>query len=187
MKNPFLTGKNIYLSPLNEAEVTDEYVSWLNDCEVCRDNSHAVFPNTKELTLQYVRSVASSGKEVVMAIKWKKNNRHIGNISLQKINWVNRSAELAIIIGDKNYWNKGVGTEAYELMIGYAFERLNLNRVSSGQTLRNKGMISVCRKCGMSEEGVSRETMFKEGEYLDTVAYAILAKDYWIKKNKKSR
>jgi RimJ/RimL family protein N-acetyltransferase len=156
----------------------------LNDKEVCRDNSHATFPNTKEKTLAYVRSVGSDNTEVVLAIRWKKNDIHIGNISLQRINWVNRSAELAIVIGKKNYWGKGVGTEVYKLMIEYAFERLNLNRVSSGQTLQNIGMINVCRKCGMKEEGVARQTMFKEGRYLDTVTYAILAGDYWKMKKK---
>lgn len=103
---------------------------------------------------------------------------HIGNIALQRINWVSRSAELAIIVGDKKYWNKGVGTEAYMLMLGYAFDRLNLNRISSGQTLQNIGMINVCKKCGMKEEGVARESMFKKGKYIDTVTYSILRREY---------
>lgn len=186
VNNPFLKGKNIYLSPLTESDITDDYVSWLNDEEVCRDNSHATFPNTREKTLAYVESVSRSNREVVLAIRWRKSGKHIGNIALQRINWVNRSAELAIIIGDKSFWGKGVGTEAYNLMIGYAFERLNLNRISSGQTLQNKAMISVCIKCGMKKEGVSRETMFKEGKYLDTVTYSILAGEYKKSKNKVS-
>ena len=178
MNNPFLIGRQIYLSPISKEDISAEYVSWLNDKDVCRDNSHATFPNNIEKTISYVDSVSRSNSEVVLAIRWKKNDEHIGNISLQRINWVNRSAELAIIIGNKKYWNKGVGTEAYKLMIDYAFERLNLNRISSGQTLRNTGMINVCIKCGMKEEGIARESMFKEGEYLDTVTYSILSKEY---------
>jgi RimJ/RimL family protein N-acetyltransferase len=177
MKNQFLTGKQIYLSALAKEDITADYISWLNDKDVCRENSHATFPNTSEKTMAYVEAVSKTNSEVVLAIKWKKNNEHIGNISLQRINWVSRSAELAIIIGNKKYWNKGVGTEAYRLMIDYAFDRLNLNRISSGQTLRNKGMINVCIKCGMKEEGIARESMFKEGEYIDTVTYSILSKE----------
>ncbi len=177
MKNSFLTGKQIYLSPISKDDITADYVSWLNDKDVCRDNSHATFPNNVEKTIAYVDSVSRSNSEIVLAIRWKKNDLHIGNISLQRINWVSRSAELAIIIGNKKYWNKGVGTEAYSLMIDYAFDRLNLNRISSGQTLRNKGMINVCIKCGMKEEGIARESMFKEGEYIDTVTYSILSKE----------
>lgn len=174
----FLSGKNILLTPLTKEDVTDEYVSWLNDEEVCRDNSHATFPNTKEKTYAYVESLTAGNRQSVFCIRWKKNLEHVGNIALQNINWVNRSAELAIIIGNRKYWGKGIGTEAYSLLIGYAFERLNLNRVSSGQTVRNTGMLRVCEKCGMKKEGVFREAMFKEGRYLDTVVCSILRSDY---------
>lgn len=178
MINPFLTGGKIYLTPLSEKDISEEYVNWLNDKEVCRDNSHATFPNTKSKTLAYIESLENSKDEIVFAIRWKKNDVHIGNIAIKKIDRINRSAELAIIIGDKNYWNKGVGSEAYELMIDYGFNTLNLNRISSGQTISNKGMIKVCEKMGMKKEGTLRQVLFKNGEYLDAVIYSILKKNY---------
>jgi ribosomal-protein-alanine N-acetyltransferase len=67
-------------------------------------------------------------------------------------------------------------------MIEYGFNTLNLNRISSGQTINNKGMVKVCRKMGMKEEGRLREVLFKNGEYQDAVICSILKKDY--KKNK---
>lgn len=183
MKNPFLTGEKIYLSPLTKEDISAEYISWLNDSEVCKDNSHATFPNTHSKTLSYLESIEDSRSEIVFAIRWKKNDVHIGNISLQKINWINRSAEIAIIIGNKKYWNKGVGSEAYKLVIGYGFRTLNLNRLSSGQTVTNKGMISVCEKNGMRKEGIIREVLYKNGEYTDAVIYSILLKDLRKKVN----
>ena len=182
MKNPFLTGEKIYLSPLSKEDVSDEYVSWLNDDEVCSENSHAVYPNTHEATLAYVESAGKNKTEIVFAIKWKKNNEHVGNISIQKIDPVNRSAEIAILIGNKKYWNKGVGSESYKLIIEYGFNTLNLNRISSGQTTSNKGMMNVCEKNGMKKEGIQREVLFKKGKYLDAVIYSILAKDFLKKK-----
>jgi RimJ/RimL family protein N-acetyltransferase len=182
MKNPFLKGDKIYLSPLTLEDISDEYISWLNDSEVCSENSHAVYPNSYEATLAYVKSAGKSKTEIVFAIKSKKNNDHIGNISVQKIDPVNRSAEIAIIIGNKKYWNKGIGSEAYRLVIDYGFRTLNLNRLSSGQTITNKGMISVCEKNGMKKEGLLREVLYKNGKYLDAVVYSILAKEFFKKK-----
>lgn len=182
LKNPFLTGEKIYLSPISKEDISDEYVSWLNDDEVCSENSHAVYPNTYEATLAYVESAGKNKSEVVFAIKWKKNNEHIGNVSIQKIDPVNRSAEIAILIGNKKYWNKGIGSEAYKLVIEYGFKTLNLNRLSSGQTLTNKGMINVCEKNGMKKEGVLREVLYKNGKYSDAVVYSILAKEFFKKK-----
>src|SRR6187551_2663119 len=176
MKNSFLEGNRIYISPLSRNDISDEYVNWFNDKEVCRDNSHATFPNTKKKTLAYIESLESSKDEIVFAIKWKKNNKHVGNIAIQKIDRINRSAELAIIIGDKNYWNKGIGSEAYTLLIDYGFNTLNLNRISSGQTVSNNGMIRVCEKMGMKKEGLLREVLFKNGKYVDAVIYSIILK-----------
>lgn len=184
--HPFLYGKSIFLSPLTIEDISDDYISWFNDKEVCRDNSHAVFPNTYKKTAEYIRSIEKSKRDLVFSIKWRRNKVHIGNVSLQNINWVNRSAEIAIIIGNKNYWNRGIGSEAYGLLIDYGFNTLNLNRISSGQTTANKGMIRVCEKSGMKKEGTLREVLFKEGRYLDAAVYSILKKEYSKIKQKKS-
>ncbi|MEO8446573.1 MAG: GNAT family protein [bacterium] len=183
MKNPFLTGKNIYLSPLVREDVTAEYINWLNDPEICEGNSHATFPNNYVKTLSYVESVQSSKTEIVFSIKNKKNDEAIGNASLQNINWVNRSGEIAMIIGNKKFWNKGIGTEVMALLIDYAFNVLNLNRISCGTPVSNKGGLSICEKNGMKKEGQLREVMFKNGAHVDVVLYSILLSEY--KRNKK--
>lgn len=184
MKNPFLTGKKIYLSPLTEEDISKEYISWLNDSEICEGNSHAVFPNNYAKTLAYVKSVTESRTELVFAVRWKKNDMHIGNASIQNINYINRSAEMAIIIGNKNYWNKGVSTEILALLIEYGFIRLNLNRISAATPLINKGGQQICEKNNMKKEGIMREAMFKNGKYNDVAVYSILLKDYRKQNNK---
>jgi RimJ/RimL family protein N-acetyltransferase len=185
MKNPFLIGKNIYLSPLTTEDITEEYVSWLNDADVCKGNSHATFPNNYTKTLAYVESIQDNKTELVFSIKGKKNNVAIGNASLQHINWVNRSGEIAMIIGNKKFWNKGIGEEVMGLLIEYGFNTLNLNRISCGTPVTNMGGIRICEKNGMINEGCMREAMFKNGVYPDVMIYSILKKDYKKKlKNK---
>lgn len=178
MKNPFLTGDKIYISQLSKDDISEKYINWLNDKDVCKDNSHATFPNTRTKTLAYLESLENNKDEIAFAIRWKKNDVHIGNIAIKKIDRINRSAELAIIIGDRKYWSKGVGSEAYKLLIDYGFNTLNLNRISSGQTVANKGMIKVCEKMGMKKEGTLRQVLYKNGEYSDAVIYSILKKEY---------
>lgn len=178
MRNQFLVGDTVYLSALTTDDVSDRYTGWLNDPEVCRDNSHAIVPNTHARTIDYVKSVQGSNSTMAFAVRWKNNDDHIGNGSIQKIDWINRSAELAILIGEKDAWNKGVATEVYRLLIRYGFMVLNLNRISSAQTCRNAAMVKVCEKAGMIKEGLLREALFKNGEYLDVAVHALLLKDY---------
>lgn len=174
MKAPFLEGNSIYLKDLSIEDITDEYVQWLNEPVVCSFNAHARFPNNAEKTKKYVEETNSSKLVILFAIYDKKKDIHIGNICLNKIDWVNRSAEIAIIIGNKNYWGKGVGTEAYKLVIKYAFDVLNLHRLYSGMAKVNVGMVKVAEKVGMKKEGMAKEALFKNGKYLDVVLYGIL-------------
>lgn len=178
MTNPTLVGEVIHLSPLTKDDISDRYVEWLNDPVVCRDNSHGGVPNTLAMTIDYVASVQGSRTTLAFAIRLNSNDEHIGNVSLQKIDPVNRSAELAMLIGEKQWWGRGVGMDAYRLLIDHGFRVLHLNRIYSAQTARNKAMIRVCEKVGMQQEGLLRKAMFKNGEYLDVVAYAILLEDY---------
>jgi len=171
---PLLEGSTIFLEGLSQKHVCENYVQWLNDKEVCRENSHGDVYNTVEMTKAYVKSVDRSDKIAAFAIIAKNENRHIGNISLGDISWRRNSGEIAIIIGDKKFWGKNIGTRAYKLVIEYAFGMLDLHRLYSGMTVRNKGMIKVAEKSGMVREGIFKDAFFKDGEYRDIVQYAII-------------
>lgn len=174
IKEPLLMGDTIYLEGLSQKHVCQRYTEWLNDKEVCKENTHGRVFNTLEMTRDYVESADEAENIAAFAIITKKENKHIGNISLARISWENNSGEIAILIGDKDYWGKGIATEAYRLVIDYGFNTLNLHRLYSGMTVRNKAMIKVTEKVGMLQEGILREAFFKEGVYVDVVRYAII-------------
>jgi len=171
---PVLEGENILLVGLSEVHVSDIYANWLNDKEVCKENSHGVCKNTVMMTAEYVKSVDRSEKIAAFAIIAKKEMKHIGNISLGNISWQNNSGEISILIGDKAYWGKGIAQEAYVIIIEYGFNVLGLHRLYSGMTVRNKAMIKVAERSGMKFEGGSKEAFYKNGEYVDIVRYAIV-------------
>lgn len=190
MKNPFLSGKSIYLRPLEEKDIEGNYVKWLNDPEVCRYNSHHVFPYTYEGARDYIKTVSKSPSAVVLAIVLKENDIHIGNISLQDINYINRSAEFAIIIGEKKYWGMGYSKEAARLIVAHGFQELNLHRVYCGTSAKNIPMQKLAVFLGMKEEGLRREAMFKHKRFVDIMEYGLLSREFVkqfpIKRNKKN-
>ncbi len=171
---PVLKGEMIYLEGLSQKHVSPGYAEWLNDKEVCRENRHGRIYNTLEMTRDYVMSVDKSEDIADFAIIAKNENRHIGNISLGDISWENNFGEISILIGDKNFWGKGIATEAYRLVIDYGFNMLDLHRLTSGMSVRNKAMMKVAQKAGMVKEGVFKEAFYKDGEYRDIVRYAII-------------
>lgn len=178
MKNQIIIGNSVSLRVLEERDVDGPYATWLNDPEVCRFNSHARFPVGKEELKKYVREAKQTSSMQVFAIVTKRGETHIGNISLQNINYIDRSAELAIIIGDKRYWGKGIGLEAWKLIMNYGFRILNLHRLYCGCADKNLGMRKIAEKSGMKPEGRRREAFFKDGGYDDTLEFGILETEY---------
>lgn len=173
----FIEGDNIHLRVLSPQDINKNYIHWFDDKEVCEMNSHHRFPYTEESLREYIDSVNASDKQLVLAIIEKNNNSHIGNVSLQNINYINRSAEFAIIIGEKDYWGKGIGIECAKLIINHGFKELNLNRIYCGTLEKNKGMIGLAAAVGFKQEGVRRKAEFKNGNYLDVIEFGMLSDD----------
>ena len=174
VEEPTLIGENIYLEGLSKKHVSESYVQWLNDKEVCRENRHGKGDNTLGKTRAYVGSVDRSDSIAAFAIIAKSEGTHIGNICLEHISWENNSGEISILIGEKDYWGRGIATEAYRLIIGYSFNDLDIHRLYSGMTARNKAMIKVAERAGMKKEGVLKEALLKDGIYVDVVRYGII-------------
>ncbi|KJJ86085.1 acetyltransferase (GNAT) domain protein [Candidatus Omnitrophus magneticus] len=174
IEEPVLESATVYLEGLSFKHVSQSYVSWLNDKEVCRENRHGRGNNTIELTRKYVESVDNLDNIAAFAILAKDTGKHIGNTSLGNISWENNSGEISILIGEKSYWGKGVAKETYRLLIEYGFNQLFLHRLYSGMTVRNKAMIKVAESSGMSKEGIFKEAFYKDGIYVDIVMYGII-------------
>jgi RimJ/RimL family protein N-acetyltransferase len=178
MHHPFLIGERIYLRRIEKNDLEGNYFQWLNDQEVTRWMQNGIFPNSAESMLEYYMSVATSRSDMVLAIIVKDQERHIGNIGLSGLNQVFRNAEIGILIGEKDAWGKGYGSEAIRLLAGHAFRRLNLHRVSAGATAENIGCIKAFEKAGFTREGISRQAYFCEGQYRDCVHLGMLREEY---------
>lgn len=178
VRTPFLAGQRLDLRPLIEADASGAYSHWFNDAEVCRGNSHHVFPYHSEAAVEYIQRVNRSRTDLVLAIIGRKNRRHIGNVALQNICWINRTAEFAIIIGDRTAWGKGLGTEAGRLLCGHGFQALNLNRIYCGSFEANTAMKKLALSLGMKEEGRRRQAAYKAGRYVDVIEYGVLRAEY---------
>ena len=174
MKIIFIQGERIYLRPLKKDDIDGNYSNWLNDPLINKFNSHGRFTKNKSELIDYVTKVSSSKNDLVLAIVTKDSNEHIGNISLQNINWIDSNAEIAFILGEINYWGKGIMFEAGELIIQHAFKKLNLHRVYCATAENNVGMKKLAMKLGMKKEGVRKDAIFNDGKFLDIIEFGII-------------
>lgn len=178
MDKPFLIGEKIYLRIIEERDLNESYQQWFNDEEICQFNSHHRFPHYRQNLEEYYKNVIIDKGNLILAIIAIDGDMHIGNIALQNINYVDRSAELAIIIGDKGYWRKGAGREACDLILSHGFRSLNLHRIRCGTIEENVGMRKLAEKLGFKQEGILRDAIYKNGKYQDVINYGLLEDEY---------
>lgn len=169
-----IEGKNLYLRALHVNDSEGNYPAWLNDKEVCRYNSHGDTLYTKEMAISYIQSVENSPTCKVFAICDRASDKHIGNIALQAISMQNKSAEFAILLGDKEFWGKGLSKEAGKLLLQYGFDTLKLHRIYCGTSEANIPMQHLALSLGMELEGRRKEAMFKDGLFYDILEYGIV-------------
>ncbi|NJN34193.1 MAG: GNAT family N-acetyltransferase [Saprospiraceae bacterium] len=98
----------------------------------------------------------------------------IGTVQLTNIHALNRNAEFSIMIGDKNYWSRGVGEQAAREMVRHGFQDLNLHRIYLYVLPQNTRAIKLYEKIGFQTEGILRGSIFKNGDYQDLILMAIL-------------
>jgi RimJ/RimL family protein N-acetyltransferase len=174
-----LHGKTCILVPFNRQFLIEHpcsaYMTWFHNPIITRYNSHGLFPYTEKQKEGFLDSLDIATNKIIMAIVY--DLIHVGNVSLQSIDWINRSAEIAIIL-DNNYHGKGIGTEACKKMLEHGFLKMNLNRIWTGTASINLGMRGICKTLGMKEEGCFREAIYLDGEYHDVIEYGILKSEY---------
>jgi RimJ/RimL family protein N-acetyltransferase len=176
VKNPFLVGDRVYLRPL-EKEDAPLFVTWLNDREVARTllRHHPINLPAEE---EFIAQACARDDALALGIVLRETDRLIGSAGLMQINWRNRHAGFGILIGAKEEWGKGYGTEATALVVRHAFETLNLNRVWLHAYEFNPRGLRAYEKAGFKREGVLRQDTFCDGRYWDTVVMAVL-RDEW--------
>ena len=175
---PFLLGERVYLRGLEYEDRHGDYENWFNDAEICAGNSHHVYPLTDEQAWKYIQHVKNTKDDFVLAITTTDGDKHIGNVALQNIHPVYRSADFAIIIGEKDYWGQGYGKEAAMLMFDHGFKAMNLHRIACATFSNNFHMMQLALFLYMKLEGERRQGAFKDGDYVDIVEYGILREEW---------
>lgn len=174
----FLEGPRVGLRALEPRDALGEYPGWLNDAEVCKLNAHHVYPYSSAQAEEFIRATYGDRTRVVLAVEDKESRQHIGNLALQSINFVDRNAEFAILMGNKSFWGKGLAKEASTLLVRHGFVALNLHRIYCGTQENHSGMKKLAEALFMKSEGVCRQARFKDGAYRDICLYAVLASDF---------
>ena len=179
MTNPFLIGTKIYLRA-PEAEDAAVYALSENHPDA-RSFLYYALPTNVAQHKTRIEQRLNDHNSIWFTIATKEPDEPIGTIALVRIDWVGRMATFYIAIAESKNWSQGYGGEATRLLIDYAFDTLNFNRIQLHVSTENQRAIKAYQKTGFKIEGTLRQAMFFNNRYHDFYLMGILKED-WLKR-----
>lgn len=174
----FIESDKVRLRPLEIADA-DEFHAWASDSDVTQFSlSSYAYPQSKSDIVRWLTDINSSAKTISLGICCRESGRLIGYAGIASISSVNRCGEYFILIGDKDYWGRGLGTEVTKLITHYGFASLGLHRIELTAFSVNPAAIKAYEKAGYVHEGTKRESGFRNGQFLDKVLMAAICHDW---------
>ncbi len=180
-------GERVRLRAI-ERDDLQQYYAWVNDPEVTRNLGLYLPMSNRDEEGWFERVSQGDANERPLAIEMRDGGRNwklIGNCGVFGIEWVNGSAELGIMIGEKSCWDQGYGTEVMMLLLRHCFETLNLHRVFLRVYADHSRGIRAYQKAGFVEEGRMREAVFKHGRYDDVIFMSVLRSEWQARTKEK--
>jgi RimJ/RimL family protein N-acetyltransferase len=167
----------VYLRPLELTDL-DRTFRWHNDPKLYELLVSPFRHVSRTAEEEWIRKkMQFSNAELQLAICLTEGQEHIGNIHLRNIDWMSRTAETGVFIGESKYWSKGYGGQAMRLLLRHAFNDLGLLRVWLTVFDDNVRAIRSYEKCGFVVEGTLRKHAFKLGRFKNLVYMGINVDD----------
>jgi RimJ/RimL family protein N-acetyltransferase len=176
MATRYYDGERIYFRPV---EMSDEAMlrGWVGD--PANWSTLGRFLPVNELReREWIEKLYKDDRDIALGIAVREGDRLIGVAGLHAIHPVNRAAIYGILIGDREFQGQGYGTEATRLMVKYAFEELNLNRIELAVFADHERAVKCYQRAGFVIEGRARQAWFRNGRWHDDLRMAILREEY---------
>lgn len=167
----------VYLRALEPEDylVTSE---WRKDEEIQNMVGGPKYFVSKEKERQWIMDTIQDNSRMVLGICLKENDKLIGTVNIQDIDWINRSAHVPILLGDKEAWGKGYASEARLLALKFAFEERGLHRIWALVLEDNIPSLKLHEKCGYVKEGVLKDSVYKAGRFQNQVYLGLLKDNF---------
>lgn len=148
-KDISIQTERLDIRPLKVSDVNQEYICGLNDPEINRYLFDVRFSvQTEKSVVEFVEKNAAASNGILFGLFLREEKNLIGTIRISGISPIHYSCSLGICIFVKNYWKKGIGTEAVKAVVDYLFKGLGLHYVEAGAYIENRASITLFQKAG---------------------------------------
>ncbi|MBM7561342.1 GNAT family N-acetyltransferase [Fusibacter tunisiensis] len=173
-----LDGKKVRLRAYHKEDL-ETVVTLINDPDVKKLLTPGIpFPYTLEDENKWYESISGNSTGLYnFAIETLEDSVYLGGCGINSIDWKNSVAVIGIFIGRKDYWGKGFGTDAMEVLIDFIFDQMNIRKIRLNVFEFNVRAYKSYLKCGFKVEGTLKAEIFRDGRYYDEYIMGLFRDD----------
>jgi len=174
--NFLLCGEKVRLCKFTENDISEAYISWLNDSEVVMFSNQRFIRHDSLSCLRYFKSFEGTDN-LLVSIRRVDDDSQIGTLTAYISNH-HQTVDVGILLGEKSVWAKGYGQEAWNLMTNWLlYERGGLRKLTAGTLACNYGMVKLMERSGMSLEAIRSRQEIVNGCPTDILYYSRFHED----------
>lgn len=170
-----LASHQVLIRPFELDDITEVYLGWLKDPEVVRYSNQRFQLHTINSCRAYLATFKCSGN-YLLAICDRGSGVMLGTLTVYRSPH-HGTADIGIMIGARHFWGRGVGTDAFCLVLSTLKTCGLIRKVTAGTLSVNRGMVQIMEKAGMHIEATRRAQELLDGEPVDVVYYATFCND----------
>ena len=158
-----IKGKRVNIQEFDSSHLYDpDYFSWLNDKEVVRylGREELLKGIPFEEAENYVNDLWANEYCWFLAINDSESEAFIGTAKinfLHQSGYINKVADIGIMIGNKNFWGKGLATETLRAVSRFAFDNLKARKLTAGGISNNEAVVKAFLRIGYKIDGRLRQ------------------------------
>ena len=178
-----LIGENVILRPL-KIEDLEKTHKWRNNLELIKLTQGVRVPKSLEMDREWFNNalIDKSNRNIYFGIDEIKTNEFVGIIQLNSIDYISGTAIWGFIIGEKDKHGKGYSVEAPNLLFQYAFNVLNLRKVTGYPIAFNNATMRMHQKIGnFIQEGELKKQVYFDGNYHNVLILSLFKEDFFKK------
>ena len=163
--------KNISLKKISKNNIIPDYIKWMNDYEVVKFTEQKYIKHTKKNVKNFLEKINKDKYSLIYGIFC--NNLLLGTVKIGNINQIHKTADISYIIGNKKFWNKGIGSAVVRKICLIAFKELKLKKLIAGTYSVAIESQKVLKKNGFKREGVLKKQIYFNNKRIDHYIYGL--------------
>lgn len=165
---------SVSLRVFTESDITQEYLSWLNDKELMRYSNQRFFTHSFVTCKQYLESFMEQDS-VFILLEELSTQKAIGTMTIH-CNPYHGVADIGILIGSRDFSGKGVGFSSWQAALTLLEDSSDIRKVTAGTLSCNKAMLRIMEKSNMEFDGCRKNQEIVSGKTYDIVHYCRFVK-----------